>query len=295
VRPALAFTPGASPLHRAPLGATLGFIGAFVFVAFAYSNPLVLLAAGAAVVLAGVAAGARRAIGAGLRLAGPLLLVMMAVNALVYHRGDTILLRGWELPVLGDTSVTLESLAAGASIGLKVTVAVLAFAVYSACVDPDRVLRALRPLAQRSVLTAALAVRMVPVALADAGRIREAAELRGPAAEPVGRPALARRLVEGSLDRTIDVAATLELRGHSLGIRPVRGRERMTPAPRLWFAAAAIAAAAIAGLAVGAGGFEWYPRIRVALDAPTLALCALLPPLALLPFLGEQAVTEQHG
>ena len=288
MRPALAFNPGKSPLHRAPLGATLGFIGALVFVAFAYSNPLVLLADGLAVVLAGLATGARRAIVGGLRLAAPLVLVMVAVNAIVYHRGDTILLRGWEMPVLGDTSITLESLVAGASIGLKVAVAVLAFAVYSACVDPDRVLRALRPLAQRSVLTAALAVRMVPVALADAGRLREASELRGPAAEPVGRPALARRLVEGSLDRTIDVAATLELRGHSLGIRPVSRRERMSPAPWLWLAAVAIATAAIAGLAVGAGGFEWYPRIWVEVDAPTLALCALLPLLALLPFAGER-------
>ena len=47
-------------------------------------------------------------------------------------------------------------------------------------------------------------------------RVREAATLRGPAAAPVGRAALARRLVEGSLDRAVDVAATLELRGHSL-------------------------------------------------------------------------------
>ena len=43
--------------------------------------------------------------------------------------------------MLGNTDVTLESLAAGAAIGLRVVAVVLAFAVYSACVDPDRVLR----------------------------------------------------------------------------------------------------------------------------------------------------------
>ena len=43
----------------------------------------------------------------------PLLVLMIGVNALVSHRGDTVLLRGWELPVLGNTDVTLESLAAG--------------------------------------------------------------------------------------------------------------------------------------------------------------------------------------
>jgi energy-coupling factor transporter transmembrane protein EcfT len=286
MRPALAYTPGRSPLHRASLGAALAFIGALMLVAFTYANPLVLIADGAAVVLAGLAAGARRAVFAALRLAGPLLLLMIAVNALVYHRGETILLRGWEVPVLGQTDVTLESLFAGASIGLRVVVAVLAFSVYSSCIDPDRVLRAIRPLARRSALTAALVVRMVPVAAGDAARIREAADLRGPAAEPVGRAALARRLVEGSLDRAIDVASTLELRGHSLGIRPVPSRERAAPGGLLLVAAAGIAAAAIAGLAVGAGGFQWYPRIEVEIDAATLALCAALPPLALLPFAG---------
>ena len=43
------------------------------------------------------------------------------------------------------------------------TIVMIAFAVYSACVDPDRVLRALRPLAARSALTATLVSRLVPV------------------------------------------------------------------------------------------------------------------------------------
>ena len=48
---------------------------------------------------------------------------------------------------------------AGAVIGLRVVAVVLVFAVYSACVDPDRVLRALRPVARRSAPSAAAAGR----------------------------------------------------------------------------------------------------------------------------------------
>ena len=165
----------------------------------------------------------------------------------------------------------------------------LAFAVYSACVDPDRVLRALRPLARRSALTAALVSRMVPVAVADAARIREAAELRGPAAEPVGRPALARRLVEGSLDRTIDVAATLELRGHSLGIgRPPAAARARRPAALLLVGAAGVDRRRRSpALVLGAGGFEWYPADLGRPGRATLALCAALPLLApAFPFAG---------
>jgi energy-coupling factor transport system permease protein len=284
VRPALAYRPGRSPLHVASPGVAIAFLAAFATVAFAFSSPPVLVADGVALALCGVAAGARRAVAASLRLALPLMLVMIAVNGLVYHRGDTVLVRGWQVPVLGNTDVTLESLAAGAAIGLRAVVVILAFAVYSACVNPDAVLRALRPLARRSALTAALVTRLVPLAASDLARVREGAALRGPAAAPVGRSALARRLVAGSLDRSIDVAATLELRGHSL---PGRSRPRRDPAgasAALLLSAAAVLCGAALALAAGAGGFETYPRPSIRLDAATLALCAALPALALAPF-----------
>jgi energy-coupling factor transport system permease protein len=192
--------------------------------------------------------------------------------------------RGWEMPVLGNTDITLESLAAGGVIGLRVVAVVLVFAVYSACVDPDRVLRALRPLARRSAMTAGLVTRMVPLAAADGARLREAASLRGPAAEQVGRAALARRLVEGSLDRAVDVAATLELRGHSLGVRTRTRREPSRDDGPLYATGAAIALAAVVARIAGTGGFETYPRIELATGTVTLALCLALLVLAAVPF-----------
>jgi energy-coupling factor transport system permease protein len=284
VKPALAYTAGRSPLHRASPGAAIAYLGGLAAVGFIYSSPVVLVAAAVATALAGFAAGAGRAVRASLRLALPLLLFMVAVNALVTHRGDTVLIRGWEMPVLGNTDVTLESLAAGAAIGLRVVAVVLAFAVYSACVDPDRVLRALRPVARRSAMTAGLVTRMVPLAVADGARLREAAALRGPGAEPVGRAAMARRLVEGSLDRAVDVAATLELRGHSLGGRPQTKRERSRDDRPLYATGVALVAVAAAARIAGAGAFETYPRIEVGAGSVTLALCAGIVLLAAVPF-----------
>ena len=284
MKPALAYTPGRSPLHRASPGAAIAYLGALALVGFVYSSPLVLLAAVAATVLAGYSAGAGRAVRASLRLALPLLLFMVLINVLVSHRGDTVLVRGWEMPVLGNTDITLESLAAGAVIGLRVVAVVLVFAVYSACVDPDRVLRALRPVARRSAMTAGLVTRMVPLAAADGARLKEAAALRGPAAEPVGRAALARRLVEGSLDRAVDVAATLELRGHSLPVRPQARREPSRDDAPLILTGAAIVLAGVVARIAGAGGIETYPRIAMDTDAITVALCVTLLALAPIPF-----------
>ena len=46
----------------------------------------------------------------------------MIVNAIVSQRGDTILLRGGELPVLGRIDVSAEALVEGAVLALRITV-----------------------------------------------------------------------------------------------------------------------------------------------------------------------------
>jgi energy-coupling factor transport system permease protein len=180
--------------------------------------------------------------------------------------------------------VTAEALGAGAVIGLRAVAAMIAAAVYSACVDPDRVLRLLRPLAGRSALTATLISRLVPLAAADHGRLRDASTLRGPASAPVGRGALARRLLAGSLDRSVDVAATLELRGYGLDAKPVRdprGRSRFDR--RLYAAGAVVVAAAIAVEVAGGDAFSAYPTLEMATGVPTLGLAALLVLAGLVP------------
>ena len=213
--------------------------------------------------------------------------MVVAVNAIVSQRGATILLRGFELPVLGQVDVSAEALAEGGVLALRIVVALIVFAVWSACVDPDRVLRALRPLAARSALTATLIARLVPLAAADAARLGEAGRLRGPAAAPLGRAALARRLIAGSLDRSVDVAATLELRGYGLGIRARMPRHRREPrrgvvAPRR---RSPSPPCSLAAATAGVGGFDAYPRVELDSGPATLLAAVALPAIALLPFL----------
>lgn len=296
MRSPFAYTPRPGPLQAASPGAAVAYLGALVAVAFIYSNPLILVAAGAAAALAGLLAGARRAVWAALRMGLALALLIVVVNALVVGRGQTVLARLGDWPLLGEVVVTAEALVAGLSIGLRAAVAMVAFAVYSACVDPDRVLRALRPVAGRSALTATLVSRLVPVAAADAVRLRDAARLRGPGAAAVGRAPLARRLLAGSLDRAVDVAATLELRGYSLaGPRQPSGERSWLPSRRKSFSrrsrfdrrfyavGAAVLAVAIAGRLLGAGGFETYPEIEIGVGPATLVLCGLLAVSGLAP------------
>lgn len=272
-----AYQPRPAPLQLASPGAAVAYLGAIVAVAFLYSSPVVLVAAGSAAILAGVLAGARRAVRVALKMGLLLALLIVVVNALVVSRGETVLARLGEWPLLGQADITFEAIVAGLSGGLRAAVAMIAAAVYSACIDPDRVLRLLRPLAGRSALTATLVSRMVPVAAADAGRLRDASRLRGPGAAPVGKAPLARRLLAGSLDRAVDVAATLELRGYSLDAPRARNRRARSRYDRRFYAVAAIVlVAAIAGKALGADDFQTYPEVEVGLGSATLALSAVM-------------------
>ena len=287
MRSALAYAPGPGPLRNAGALPASAYLGSLALVAFIYSNPIVLAAAGAAVAIAGLASGARPARMVALRWSLTLGLLIVVVNAIVSQRGDPILVRGWDLPLLGQIDVSAEALVEGAVLALRIGVVFAAFAVHSACVDPDRMLRLLRPLARHSALTATLLTRMVPLAAADLGRLRDAQALRGPAAAPVGRAALARRLVAGSLDRAVDVAATLELRGYGHGVPRRATRARASRHSwRFAVAGVAIAALAVASRIAGVGSFEAYPEITLDADAATLALAAALPLLAALPFAG---------
>jgi energy-coupling factor transport system permease protein len=260
------------------------YLGALTGIAFAFSSPIVLAAAGFAAALAGCIAGAGRAVRAALRMGATLALLIVVVNALVVSRGDTVLARLGDWPLLGRVDVTAEAIAEGAALGLRAAVVMVAFAVYSACVDPDRVLRSLRPLAGRSALTATLVSRLVPVTAADAGRLRDAARLRGPGAAAAGRASLARRLLAGSLDRAVDVAATVELRGYGLPGRPARDRPPGSRFDRRFYAVGlALAGLAIAFAALGAGGFDAYPSIHVDTGPATLALSLIVALAGLAP------------
>ena len=232
IRSPFAYRPRPGPLQSASPGAAVAYLGSLVAVAFLYLSPIVLVAAGVAAVTAGLLAGARRAVRAALWMGLTLGLLIVAVNAIVVSSGETVVARLGEWPIFGRVDVTAEAIVEGAMLALRAVVVLVAFSVYSACVDPDRVLRALRPLAGRSALTATLVSRLVPVAAADASRLRDAARLRGPAAAPVGRAPLARRLLAGSLDRAVDVAATLELRGYGLGSPRVAKAARPLPSRR---------------------------------------------------------------
>jgi energy-coupling factor transport system permease protein len=282
-----------SPLHavRAAVGCLL--CAALALPALLFDSPLVLGAVCAAALLVGTAAGAARPLVRALLLALPFALAIALLNPLVTRNGLTVIARLGEAPVLGQVDVTLEALVYGCVLGLRALALILCCALYAAVVDPDEVLRMFRRVSFRSALTATLATRMVPVLGRDGRRMADAQRCR-PGAPP-SRVALVRAVAAGALDRAVDVAAALEVRGYGTARRPPA---RRAPWSRhdVAFAAAALAllALALGGWLADVAAFDAYPRVRGDWDAATWALACVLVALPLLPFLDRRGV-EPRG
>jgi energy-coupling factor transport system permease protein len=281
------FRPGTSPLHSARAGVTSLYCAALALVPIVFEHPVVLTGALAAIVLAGVVAGVGPELARGARLAITIGLMITILNPLLSSEGVTLLVRGDE--VLGQRvgDITLEAVVWGASFGLRAAVLIMVFALYSAVVDPDQMLQLFRRFGYRSALTASLATRLVPLLARDASRMNDAARCRP---HPPGRAARAKAAMSGALDRSVDVAAALEVRGYGDARRP---RSVRTPWSRhdmrVFAAALAIAALTVFVGIAGGNGFVAYPRIELDTGPLFLALTFGVVALSLAPWAGAGA------
>jgi energy-coupling factor transport system permease protein len=300
---ALFYRPLPTPLHAARAGVGALWALALVAAALLLYHPLALLALTLAVLGAARAAGVGGEVARALRTALVVALPIVLVNVLVSREGLTVFARVGDLGPFGQGDLTVEALVYGAVIALKVTLLILITTLASLTIDPDELLRVLRRFSFRSALTASLATRMAPLLYADALRLAEAQRTR-PGGAPRGargRLLLLGAVVGGSLDRAMDVAATLELRG----VAASSGRDAASPRGlragrmrRPWsrhdvaFGASAVAVVglALAGRLSDALLFNAYPLLQMHLDVGTVTLCTALVAAVLLPSCDRRGV-----
>jgi energy-coupling factor transport system permease protein len=282
-----------SPLHATRAGVGALWAAALSVAAIALYHPLVLLVLLAAVLCAGAGAGVGRMLARSMRIAAIVWLPIVAVNVLVSRDGLTVFARLGDLGPFGQGNLTLEAVVFGGVIALKVMLLILITTLASLAIDPDEALRILRRLSFRSALTASLATRMIPVLGADAQRLAEAQRTR-PEGAPRGaraRVALLRAVIGGSLDRAMDVAATLEVRGFATARRAPRlSRPWSRHDIAFLGSAVAVLALSIFGRLGGAAGFDAYPEVHAPVSPATLALSLALLAAVLLPFADRRGV-----
>jgi len=176
-------------------------------------------------------------------------------NALFVHYGDIVLFslpRGW--PVVGGP-ITLEAALFGLGNGLSLLALLLIFAVFNVAVPPAALLRLVPNFLHQAGITVAIAITFVPQMIMSAQEIREAQQVRGHRFRglrdllPLLVPLLA-----GSLERAIQLAESMEARGFG------NGRTGSTSGSML--AARAASVAGLAGLAIGAFVYAYFPDRR---------------------------------
>jgi len=291
----LAYRRLASPLHaaRGPVAGAYG--GSLALSALLSEHPLVLGALLLAVLGAGACAGVGRQLTRfGALTALPIVTLSVLVNALVSRQGLTVFARLGDWLVLGQVNLTVEALVYGLVFGLRLLVVALACMLVVCAADPDELLLAFRRFSPSSALTVSLATRLIPVLGQDARRLAEAQRCRpdGGARSLRGRAALVRASVAGALDRALDVAAVLEMRGYGA---PAGGRERHRARRSrhdLAFAASACGLTAMSLLAAASAtdSFRAYPLLHVPVNAAVFGLCATLLLLALAPFADRRGI-----
>ena len=278
-----------SPIHASGAAAACAYCLALAGAALLLQNPLLLGALVASLLAAGYAAGVGEQLRNALLIGAALAVPIVAINALVAHDGLTVIARLGDLPVLGRTDVTLEAVAFGGVLGLRAIALIMCGALYTAAVDPDQVLRLFRRVSFHSALTATLATRMVPVLARDSRRLADAQRCR-PGAPP-SRVAVMRAVSGNVLDRALDVAAALEVRGYGSARRPpatASGPNRHDLA--FGCAAAAILALAVVVRVASLAPFRAYPTLQGPFSAAVLALSLVTVALALLPFLDRRGI-----
>ncbi|WCB93605.1 hypothetical protein DSM104299_02321 [Baekduia alba] len=283
----------ASPLHAARAAAGGAWCAAVAAAALAAQSPVVLVGLAAIVLVAALGAGVVREVARVAAWMLPWALAIAIVNMLVVRQGFTILARLGEIPPFGQVDLTLEALVYGLLFGLRLLVVATAFSLFSVAVDPDDLLRLMRRASVRSALAATLATRLVPVLAADARRVEEARRCRadGGGDGAGARVAVLRAVAGNALDRALDVAATLEVRGYGSARRGKRsGRPWSRHDQAFLTSAVVVLALTIAARVVPWASFDTYPELSSDGAGEALALLVAYAVAALLPFADRRGI-----
>ncbi|MGI6711214.1 MAG: energy-coupling factor transporter transmembrane component T family protein [Bacillota bacterium] len=199
-----------------------------------------------------------------------MIILITMINALFSGAGSTVLISGPNLPVLGKTKMTLEALAYGGGMGLRLLVIISIFCFYTYSIHPDKVLKLLSRRGNKSVFAITLATRLFPLMVRDFKRIREVQRCRGVKLDTGKWWQRARNyfpiisvLLLSCLERSLQLAESMQARGYGSGTRTYYSRELWHP--RDYVILCALLIGMIMGLGAvfkGWSAYHYYPRLE---------------------------------
>jgi energy-coupling factor transport system permease protein len=191
-------------------------------------NPFLLLLIGA--VACFVVASCRgtnpwsRSLGFFLKLGVIVIAIRIGIEILFGKRGDAghflftlphVPLPSWAAGVSIGGAVSLESVVSAAVLGLQIAVILVCFGAANSLVSPYRLLRCLPPVLYEAGVAVTVALSFTPELIETLGEVRRARRLRGiPTTGLRGLRGIAVPVLEGALDRSLQLATSMDARGY---------------------------------------------------------------------------------
>ena len=275
------YRPRDSPLHGLHPAAKVALALGVLVASLVLTHPLYLLAVLAGTVVLAASARALRDWWGFMRLFALVALTVVAINVLASARGATVI---WGGLGLGGVSDSVEGLAFGAVMAVRLFAVVSAFTVLSLTLHPDELTRLMSRFAYRSGLALSLSTRLYPVVVRDAGSIVDAQRSRGLDLDAGGRLARMRArlpvvvpLFHTSMERAVGIAEAMEARGFGSGPRTRWRAQRMGWPDWVAIGSSVLLYAVSVWLASVVGGEPtFYPRIDLPLGSLVLVAALLL-------------------
>ncbi|MFH1856781.1 MAG: energy-coupling factor transporter transmembrane component T [Candidatus Omnitrophota bacterium] len=161
-----------------PLSAAIYAAVLFLFTLY-FRHPLYLLVFLAVIVFGVFWAGDYKTLKNYFIFAFWMILPIIFINAFFCSAGQTVLLRGPDLPVIGKIVITQESLFYGLDMGLKILLSVGVFCFYQAISDIDGIFSFGLKIAPKPALVLIMAFSLLPRLKKDLGEIKDAMTVRG--------------------------------------------------------------------------------------------------------------------
>ena len=141
----------------------------------------------------------------------------------------SVALPSWMAGVTLGGPVTLESLAFAFNQGLRLATVLICFGAVNSLCSPYRMLRCLPASLYEAGVAVTVALSFAPQAVIQIGRLREARRLRGrPVRGVAALRGMALPVLEGGLDRSVALAASMDTRGYGRRADVAIGVRRLT-------------------------------------------------------------------
>ena len=216
-----------TPVHRLNPVTKLAWGGGLLVLSLVFNNPVYIMLFLLVIVLLVRVGGIWREWARLMKVSLWMGASIIVINALVSNHGAHVLLSApFKIPVLGEPVVTLEAIAFGAMMALKLVVIISIFALINFTVHPDDIMSVMlkMKLPYKSVLVTSLSTRFVPCLLEDAERIWDAYRTRGVQLDAgswlrrlKSRARITIPLLSNSLERAVQVAEAMEARAFGTG------------------------------------------------------------------------------